>query len=69
MKILVNSTTRKPITVGMKTKDFRGDKCVVTGSREPHHEGSTGRVYLKYGKYTGEYFPGVINAEWVEVAK
>ncbi len=66
-KILVHAATDLPIAIGDKCRTFRGETVEVTGMREPHHEGSTGRVYVKdEDGHTGEYFPGVIDAKWID---
>jgi len=40
---------------------------VVSGGTPPKHAGSTGRVWLRMGLSTREYFATVIKAEWVEL--
>jgi hypothetical protein len=62
---LVNATTREPLEVGQLVADFRGGVWTLTGGRAPGHDGSTGRVWLNDGSRAGEFFPGVIGAEWV----
>ena len=52
-----------PVCVGDDLKDFRGDRCKVTGQgRPPHKPGSTGRIELD-GR---EYFPSVAGCKWSE---
>lgn len=52
---------------GQKVTDFRGQEYTLIGWQEPLHSASSGRVQIKQGKCSGEYFPGVINAEFREV--
>jgi len=59
---LIYENTLEPVRVGDFCLDFRGNPHTVTGMEEPRHAGSTGRVYTD----VGSYFPGVINAKWVE---
>lgn len=51
----------KVITPGTNVLTFRGALVTVTGGEAPQKPGSSGRVFTTYG----EYFPGVVNAEWV----
>lgn len=77
--ILVDEKTGAPIAIGDVVKTFRGEKVRVTGFKAPTHSGSTGRVYvqpleLKEGfiglpGFNREYFPSVIGAKIVEVAR
>lgn len=68
--VLVYSSTGEPVRVGDIVKTFRSDVVQVEGIREPQHEGSTGRVWVRslYNSTKREYFPGVIDAKWVEGA-
>jgi hypothetical protein len=63
--ILVHKHTGKPVEVGQKLIDFRGDEATVTGMEEPRHLGSTGRihVWLPQG-YHAAYYPNVYDCEW-----
>ena len=63
---LINSTTKKEIKEGDRVTTFRGEKGTLTGNRPPQHEGSTGKVYVKFGAEGSEreYYPSVIGAEW-----
>lgn len=62
----------KPVLLGDRVKDFRGDWMVIKGVERPFHEASTGRVYCvdtdEAGSYEGadtmRYFPSVVNAKW-----
>lgn len=40
--------------------------ATVTGWREPHKAGSSGRVYVKVNNKDREFFPSVIGAHWIE---
>jgi len=65
---LVNKTTGVEINVGDTVKTFRGESVTVTGMTVPHTEASTGRVYVKHSSgVTSSFFPGVIDAKFVEV--
>ena len=70
---LVHKATGVPVEIGEVVTDFRGDRQRVTEMIEPHHPGSTGRVYVcdlddeptllsSFG-----YFPSVFDLEWREV--
>jgi len=58
---------------GQEVTTFRGEKAILTGWREPQHAASSGRVYITIyeedGTYNGEFFPGVIGAEFKEDPK
>jgi hypothetical protein len=47
---------------------FRGEMFLLVGGREPRHEGSTGRVWVKVAQdaTTLEFFPGVFELKWVQ---
>lgn len=66
--VLVYNSTGEPVKVGDIVKTFRDDVVQVESIREPHHAGSTGRVYVRSLDHSTlrEYFPGVIDAKWVE---
>lgn len=55
------------VEVGDEVRDFRGDLVKVLSITEPHKPSSTGRVYAEDSNkgFKSEFFPGVINAEWV----
>jgi hypothetical protein len=57
-KLLHNGRVIAP---GEQVETFRGTLVTVTGGEAPQKPGSSGRVFTTYG----EYFPGVVNAEWV----
>jgi hypothetical protein len=52
----------KPVSVGDKYQDFRGDTHVIEGGRPPHKPSSTGRIWTN----KGEFFPGVCNLTWIK---
>jgi hypothetical protein len=62
---LVYTETNVPVETG-DIVDLRDGKVVVEYVKEPHKPSSTGRVGVKYveSKWTMEYFPIVIGAEW-----
>jgi len=51
----------RPVRIGDKLEDFRGDTRVVRGGEPPLHDGSTGRIDL------GDriVYPGVVDCKWV----
>jgi hypothetical protein len=56
----------KELPIGSKLVDFRGEVCTLVAAAPPTHAPSTGRVTLKYKRFTGEYYPSVVNAKWVQ---
>ena len=53
------------LRIGAQVDTFRGEKATVLAMYQPHHPGSTGRVFLRFEDSSeGEYFPNVINAKW-----
>ena len=54
-------TNNTPVSIGATITSFRGETATLKGGKPPHHEGSTGRVWVD----GGEYFPGVFNLKWV----
>ena len=68
MKLVYENDKNTEVKVGDKVKTFRGDEVQVESFREPHHAGSTGRVYVRHSgaTYASEYFPGVIGACWID---
>ena len=64
---LIHEKTGQPLNIGDPVVTFRGERGVLTGSAEPRHSGSTGRVCLRLGDADGsaEFFPSVIDAKWV----
>ncbi len=65
---LVHDSTGRPVEIGELLTDFRGDTAYLTGIETPRHAGSTGRVRVQVGTWSREYFPGVYNLTWVELA-
>jgi hypothetical protein len=65
---LVYSGSRREVKVGDLAQTFRGEFVEVVSIEKPRHAGSTGRVYVKFDGSSGsrEFFPGVIDAKWVE---
>lgn len=55
------------VKVGDSVTLRNGEKVTVTDIQKPHKPASTGRVYVSYdGKNSTSYFPGVIDAKWIE---
>ena len=63
--MLVFEKTLKPVCIGQKVKDFRGDYAVVTGGRAPHKPSSEGKVWVREGTSESEYYPSVFDLKWV----
>ena len=66
---LVYTDTGEPVKAGDAVMlSPSGGLATITGYREPHKAGSTGRVYVKrWGSTTElEYFPSVVGARWIE---
>ncbi|NDF15536.1 hypothetical protein EB061_09470, partial [bacterium] len=63
--MLVFEKTLKPVCIGQKVKDFRGDYAVVTGGRAPHKPSSEGKVWVREGTSEREYYPSVFGLKWV----
>jgi len=63
--MLVFEKTLKPVCIGQKVKDFRGDYSVVTGGRAPHKPSSEGRVWVREGTSEREYYPSVFGLKWI----
>lgn len=55
------------VKVGDKVTDFRGDKAIVTGWREPQTSNSTGRIYVDFDKVCSEFYPSVFNCKFVPI--
>ena len=65
---LIYSKSKQPVQIGdvvhVKRKPY-----VVQSITEPHKPSSTGRVWcisMCDNRYTNEWFPSVIDAEWIE---
>ncbi len=70
--ILINMETEEPLRVGDIVTTFRGERMSLTGWREPHKPGSTGKIYVKGfddNDYEAMFYPGVIGAKFVEENK
>jgi hypothetical protein len=65
--MLVNATTGMPVHVGDVARTFRGEVVTVLGGSPPHKPESTGRVQVEIDGHDMEYYPGVIDAKWIEV--
>ena len=64
---LVYSCNKQPVIIGDLVKTFRGEPAIILGFTKPHKPSSTGRVFVEFiGGGTGEYFPSVIDTEWIE---
>jgi hypothetical protein len=63
---LVYSSNLKPVETG-DIVDLDDGKFVVEYIKAPLKPASTGRVGIKHveSKWTMEYFPSVIDAEWI----
>ncbi len=68
---LINSRTKKEVNLGDVVETFRGEKGVLKWKETPQHVGSMGRVgvQLEFDNFTNSWFPGVIDAEWVEMVR
>lgn len=69
---LVHDETLKPVGIGDRVVDFRGEEAIIVDMQEPHHSGSTGRVYVREIGPSGEpdgpsqgYYPSVYNLKWI----
>lgn len=64
---LVYEKTGQPVQVGDPVT-LRDGEFIVGGITEPHKPSSTGRVRIDTdaGEFFAEYFPGVIDAHWIE---
>ena len=62
---LINSTTNKEVKIGDTVTSFRGERFELRSWSEPHHEGSTGRIYVREGKLEGSYYPSVFDCKFV----
>ena len=64
---LYHKGSNEVIKTGTIVADFRGDRWVLEGGREPHKPSSSGHVWLRSTDGRGlsrEFYPSVINAEW-----
>jgi hypothetical protein len=63
--ILVSEKTLKPVRIGQRVKDFRGDSAVITGGHAPRKPSSEGYVGVKDGDFEMYYYAGVYDLKWV----
>lgn len=63
--VLVFEKTSKPVSIGQKVKDFRGDSAVITGGHAPRKPSSEGYVGVKDGDFEMYYYAGVYDLKWV----
>ncbi len=63
--ILVSEKTLKPVCIGQRVKDFRGDSAVITGGHAPRKPSSEGYVGVKDGDFEMYYYAGVYDLKWV----
>lgn len=62
---LVRKGTDEEVRPGAELETFRGERVVLTGSEEPRHPGSTGRVYVRDEKgLSHSFYPSVCGLEW-----
>lgn len=74
MKLIYTATNRadfspgREVAIGDKVVTFRGECATVIAFAKPLHRASTGRVTIGASdeRWTMDYFPSVIGAEWVE---
>lgn len=59
---LVHEASLRPVLVGERIKDFRGDVCVIAGGAAPIAPPSSGRVHFADGR---EYYPSVVDCKWM----
>lgn len=66
--LLIDKDTAEVLKKGDRVTTFRGEDATLTGWDDPHRVGSVGRVYLRVdGRPCDDsFFPGVINAQFVE---
>ena len=53
--------------LGQLVECFRGESWTLEGGTPPHKPASTGRVHVRQGECSREFFPGVFNLEWGEL--
>lgn len=62
---LLHIDTKAEIKTGQIVADFRGDRWVLEGFREPHKPSSSGFIYVRSlceRRLSREFYPSVINA-------
>lgn len=62
---LVNNSSGRVYSVGDMVATPRGEQGILLGWELPHHQGSSGRVFVAMGKMNRSFFPSVIDAEIV----
>lgn len=69
---LVYKRSGSEVKIGDIASTFRGEQVRVSDFTPPHKPSSTGRVYVQFldsdsdsPVFTREFFPSVIEAEWV----
>jgi len=66
---LIYESNKKPVQIGDITTTFRGEIVTVLSITQPHKPSSTGRVIVQFMHDAPhnpcEFFPGVINAVWI----
>ena len=64
---LVSKETGLEVLDGAQLVTFRGESCVLKGSRKPHKLGSTGKIYVRWNDgFEQELYPSVCGLEFVE---
>lgn len=65
---LVDMETKAPANIGDRVRTFRDESGTLMRMERPHKPGSTGRVYVRMDGDTSEreFFPSVVNLEWIE---
>jgi hypothetical protein len=70
MKLVYENNPDVEVTVGDIVSTFRDEQVIIKYVTKPHKPSSTGRVGVQFVTdhpgNTQEYFPGVINAKWIE---
>lgn len=66
MARLVYKDGNAPVAVGDVVILNSGEVAEVEYFRPPHSPASEGRVSVRCGKQTSEYYVGVIGARWIE---
>lgn len=62
---LLHIETGAELTTGAIVADFRGDRWVLEGWKEPHKPSSSGFIYVRSlceRRLSREFYPSVINA-------
>lgn len=67
--VLVIEKTLKPVCIGQKVKDFRGDSAVIIGGHAPRKPSSEGYVEVKDKISEMYYYAGVYDLKWIPIEK